>query len=65
MKTAAYIAMVIAGISFISGLISRLTMTPIAVGYGGALTAQSFLALTNTCLLIAIALILLEILKSK
>lgn len=64
MKAIAYIAIVIAAISLIVGIISRLTLAPVAMVRGG-LEAQALLAFTNTCLLIAITFILLEILKSK
>lgn len=62
MKNIAYIALVIAAISLIVGIISRLTLTP--VGPAG-IEAQAFLAFTNSCLLIAITLVLLEMLKGK
>lgn len=64
MKTIAYIAIVIGAISLVVGIISRLTVTPIAAVRGG-LEAEALLAFTNTCLLIAITFILLEILKGK
>lgn len=64
MKTVAYLAIVIAAISLIAGIISRFTLTPLAMVPGG-LESQALLAFTNTCLLVAITLILLEILKSK
>lgn len=64
MKAIAYIAMVIAAISLIVGIISRFTLVPVAMVRGG-LEAQALLAFTNTCLLIAITFILLEILKNK
>lgn len=59
MKTVAYIAIVVAVISLIVGVISRITVTPITLG-GGTLTAQSFYELTSALLLLAIALILAE-----
>lgn len=62
MKILAYVVIVIAVISLIVGIVSKLTMTPVAFLPGG-LEAQAFLVFTNTCLLIAITLILLEMLK--
>lgn len=57
MKKIAYVALGIGVISLIIGIISRLTLIPVgAVG----LEAQAFLGLANTCLLISIALALLE-----
>ena len=62
MKTIAYVAVVVAGISLITGIISRWTLTPITLVPGG-LEAQAFLTFANTCLLIAITFILLDMLK--
>ena len=64
MKVIAYVAIVIAAISLIAGIISRWTLTPIVLVPGG-LEAQALLTFSNTCLLIGITFILLEILKSK
>jgi len=64
MKSIAYIAIVVAAISLVAGIISRVTFTPIAAVPGG-LEAEALLAFTNTCLLTAITFILLEILKGK
>ena len=60
MKTIAYIAIGVAAISLIVGIISRLTITP--VGPAG-IEAQAFLGFANTCLLVAITLILLGLAK--
>jgi hypothetical protein len=65
MKTVAYAALVVAVISLVAGIISRLTMTPITVGSGGLLTADGFLNFANSCFLLAIASSILELLKSK
>ncbi len=62
MKTIAYVAIGVAAISLIVGIISRWTGTPIALVSGG-LEAQALLTFTNTCLLVAITFILLGILK--
>lgn len=64
MKMIAYVAIVVAAISLIAGIISRWTLTPIALVPGG-LEAQALLTFTNTCLLIAITFILLEMSKAK
>ncbi len=64
MKTIAYIAIAVAAISLVVGIISRWTLTPIALVPGG-LEAHTLLVFTNTCLLIAITFILLQILKIK
>ena len=64
MKTIAYLAIVAAAISLIAGIISRLTLTPIAFVPGG-LEADTLLTFTNTCLLAAITFILLGIHKGK
>ncbi len=61
MKTIINIALVLAAISLIIGIISRLTLTPVGPG----IEAQAFLQFTNTCLLAVIALGVLELLKSK
>ena len=60
MKVIAKLCIALGLISLIIGIISRITVTP--VGPGG-IEANAFLAFTNTCLLLAIALILLEIKK--
>ena len=57
MKAIVNIAIVVAVISLVVGLISRLTLTP--VGPMG-IEAEAFLQFTNTCLLLAIALALLQ-----
>ena len=61
MKAIINIALVAAGISLVVGIISRITLTPVGPG----IEAQAFLQFTNTCLLAAIALGVLELLKSK
>ena len=59
MKKAVNVFVVIAFISFIVAIISRLTMTPLPVVRGG-LEAGALLNFTNTCLLIAITLMLMS-----
>jgi hypothetical protein len=61
MKSIINIALVVAVISLIVGIFSRLTLTPIGPG----IEAQAFLQFANTCLLAAIALGILELLKLK
>lgn len=64
MKAIAYLAIVASIISLIIGIISRLTFTPVGIVRGG-LEANALLAFTNTCLLLAITFILLQMLKGK
>ncbi|MBU1726295.1 MAG: hypothetical protein KJ880_01510 [Candidatus Omnitrophica bacterium] len=64
MKTYASIVLIIATTSFILAIISRIMMVPLPIVPGG-LEAQALLAFTNTCLLLAAVMILLQILKSK
>lgn len=62
MKAIAYIAVIVGVISLVVGIISRLTLQPVQPG---GIEAQAFLQFTNTCFLAAIALGVLELLKSK
>lgn len=64
MKGIVNIALVVGAISLVVGIISRLTFAPIHIVRGG-LEAEAFLAFTDTCLLVAITFILLQILKGK
>jgi hypothetical protein len=64
MKAVVNIALVVAVISLILGIISRLTLTPVPIAPGG-IEANVFLGFTNTCLLIAIALMLSQLVKAK
>lgn len=64
MKAIAYIAIAVAAISLVAGIISRYTVTPIPIMQVG-IEAHAFLAFTNTCLLIAVTFILLHMLKTK
>jgi hypothetical protein len=57
MKAMVNIALVVAAVSLILGIISRFTVIPVQIGKTG-IEAQAFLQFTNTCLLAAIALIL-------
>jgi len=65
MKAIVNIALVVAFVSLVVGIISRLTVTPIPLAPGKGIEARAFLAFTNTCLLIAITLTLLKIAKGK
>jgi len=65
MKGMVNVLLVLAVISLVVGIISRLTMVPVPIPPKGAIEAEAFLAFTNTCLLIAITLILLQLLKAK
>jgi len=47
------------------GIASRITLNPVPIAPGRGIEAQAFLAFTNTCLLIAITLTLLDIAKKK
>jgi hypothetical protein len=58
MKAIVNISLVAAAISLILGIISRLTITPVPLAPGKGIEAQAFLQFTNTCLLIAITLML-------
>lgn len=60
MKKLAIAAMGVAGVSLIVGIIAKLSLTPVF-----ATSANAFLRFTNTCLLAAIALLLLQIVKAK
>ena len=55
MKTIASLAIVVGVISLVVGIISRLTLTPVAIIPGG-LEAQAFLTFANTCFLLAVIL---------
>jgi len=59
MRIIAYIGLVCALLALVVGVVSRVTMTPINLLPGG-LEAESFLAFTNTCLLVAVVFLLLE-----
>jgi len=64
MKNIVNVVLVIAAISLVAGIISRLSVVPIVLGRA-EIFAEAFLAFTNTCLLLAIVLILLQLVKSK
>ncbi len=59
MEKASRIAMALAGLSLVIGVVSRLTVKPIPLS-GHGLEAQAFLQFTNTCLLAAIAFMLID-----
>ena len=62
MKWAAYLAIAVAVVSLIIGIISRLTWTPVSQF---KLEAHAFLDFSIACLLFAINLILLKMLKES
>lgn len=62
MKAIANIFLIIAGISLVIGIISRVTLKPL--GPGG-IEAQAFLQFANTCLLAVIAFSTLHLFKEK
>jgi hypothetical protein len=63
MKSLAIIAIVAAIVSIVIGIISRFLVQPVPIA--GGIEAQSFLDFTNTCLLFAIAFLVLGIAKQK
>ena len=65
MKNIASIAILVAAISLTIGLISRLFVLPMPITPGKGVEAHAFLEFANTCLLISIALTLLQIAKTK
>ena len=65
MKVLVNIFLVVAAIGLVVGIISRLTWIPVPVGPGVGIEARSLLAFTKTCLLFAIALMLLQLVKAK
>ena len=64
MKAIANVVIVVAVLTFIVAIISRFTMTPLGVVPGG-LEAEALLSFTNTCLLIAVVLLLHNMAKGK
>ncbi|MFC1631611.1 hypothetical protein ACFL2I_03555 [Candidatus Omnitrophota bacterium] len=60
MKAIANVALILGVVSLVIGLISRLTTAPVGPMQ---IEAQAFLQFTNTCLLLAIALGVLELVK--
>lgn len=65
MKALAYLSLLAGVVSVIAGAYSRLTVTPLPIALGKGVEAHSFLAFADTCLLFAIALTLMEILRKK
>jgi len=59
MKILAYLAVILAALCIVLGLISRYTMAPINIIPGG-LEAEALLLFANTCFLAGITLILLS-----
>ena len=61
MKNLIYVCVVVAVVSLVIGIISRINLAPVMFG----LEANALLRFTDTCLLLAIALGLIQMLKSK
>ena len=57
-------SLIVAGISFMLAFVSRFTMTPLPLAPGNIL-AEDFLQFTNTCLLITIAFLLIDMARGK
>jgi len=55
MKTLANLALLLAALSFVVGVISKITLKPVPILPGG-LEAEALLIFTNTCILFAVAL---------
>jgi hypothetical protein len=64
MRGMAYLALVVSAISLATAFISKLRLTPVAFLPGG-LEAEPLLIFANTCLLVAIIFILLEMPGAK
>ncbi len=59
MRSLAIVALIVAGISLVLGIVSRIILQPLPILPGGGVEAEVFLNFTNTCLLAAIALAVL------
>ncbi|RKY33954.1 MAG: hypothetical protein DRP69_05745 [Candidatus Duberdicusella sinuisediminis] len=59
MRILGIVALIVAGISLVLGIISRIILQPLPILPGGGVEAEVFLNFTNTCLLAAIALAVL------
>ncbi|OPX30445.1 MAG: hypothetical protein B1H08_01740 [Candidatus Omnitrophica bacterium 4484_171] len=64
MKVLGWMSLIVAGVSFILGVISKVTLKPFYFLPGG-LKADNFMDFTQICLLTAIAFILLAIANKK
>lgn len=63
LRDIANFAIVLAILSIFTGVLSRLMVVPVPIANG--IEAQSFLDFANTCLLFAIALLVLGLAKQK
>lgn len=63
MKNLANLSIIVGFVSLVLAIISRLLVKPIPIASG--IEAEALLNFTNTCFLIAVTFILLEILKTK
>ena len=59
MRKIAILCLALGAVSLVVGVISRITMTPVPIAPCGII-AETFLMFTNTCILAAIALLILE-----
>ena len=64
MKTVINVALLLAAVTFILGVISRYTMKPLPLAPGG-LEAKALLGLTAVCLLVAVVFLLKLLAKGK
>jgi len=64
MKALGWISLIVAAISFVLAVASKVAGYPFAFLHGG-ITADNFLGFTDTCLLTAIAFILLAVANKK
>ena len=64
MNKMASILIVIAAVSFLLALISRMTLMPIPLGRG-LVESRAIMLFTNTCLIFAIAISVLQIANKK
>jgi hypothetical protein len=60
MRQVGIIAIIVGVISLVLAAYSRVTLEPLGIVPGG-LTTENFIGITNTCLLAAIAFVLLDI----
>lgn len=64
MKGMVNVVLFVAGVSLLMGIISRVTLRPVPIANTG-IEAEAFLNFTNTCLFMAIVLLLQQLVKSK
>ncbi|MDD5566259.1 MAG: hypothetical protein PHG31_05160 [Candidatus Omnitrophica bacterium] len=64
MKGMVNVVLFVAGVSLLTGIISRITLFPVPIANTG-IEAEAFLNFANTCLLIAAVLLLQQLVKSR